>query len=358
MEYYILLASSASTLVSLNLKPKNLRFVIVADCSLTARTMDCALATASFSLGMPGIQFRKPNSGIRFASMAIRASGGDGRNDKGIGIVRIVEKMKKAAGVVVLTVAATAMIGKFGRFSAMAETPMATIASDESPVQEDTAVSETSTPLAELLKTNSEAIEALKALLQQKLDNGEDEKALRIVNQLLEAQPEVSEWRYLKARILNEMDLTEEARNAFEEILKADPLNYDALFENALLMNRCGEGVSVISRLEEALRIAEEEGKGKEARDVRLIIAQLKFLQKDVDEALGIYDELIKEDPSDFRPYFSKGTIYSLTDRNDEAKEEFAKFKQLSPKKFEVEGFVRTPLSRMPIFKTGEPDQI
>ncbi|KAL9665033.1 hypothetical protein QQ045_020442 [Rhodiola kirilowii] len=334
--------------------------------------MNSAVATASsssFKFGFPRIQLRKPNSDIRFAPVSIRASGGE-QNDGRVSRFRIVEKIKKAAGLVVLTAATTAMIGKFGQFPARAENPMTTIVSDEIPVQEEKAVKESGkleaeadtaaavTPLAELLQTNSEAVEVLKALLQQKLENREDAEALKIVNQLVEAQPEVADWKYFKARMLNEMDLTEEARNAFEEILKADPLNYEALFENALLMNRCGEGAAVITRLEEAMRIAEEEGKGKEVRDVRLIIAQMKFLQNDIDEALGIYDELIKEDPSDFRPHFSKGMIYSLTDRNDEAKEAFAKYKQLSPKKFEVEGFLRTPLSRMLLFGSSEPDQI
>lgn len=106
--------------------------------------------------------------------------------------------------------------------------------------------------------------------------------------------------------------------------------------------------------MEEALRVAEEKNKAKEARDVRLIMAQIQFLQKNVDEALGIYQELTKEDPRDFRPYFCRGMIYSLLDKNDEAKEQFAKYRELSPKKFEVDGYLRTPLSRMKLFGTDE----
>uniref|UniRef100_A0A6N2NFK0 Uncharacterized protein n=1 Tax=Salix viminalis TaxID=40686 RepID=A0A6N2NFK0_SALVM len=68
-------------------------------------------------------------------------------------------------------------------------------------------------------------------------------------------------------------------------------LSFEALFENALLMDRLGEGEAVIRRLQEALDIAEEENK--------------------------------------------------FTDRNEEAKEQFAKYRELSPKKFEVEGYLR-----------------
>ncbi|EEF43726.1 conserved hypothetical protein [Ricinus communis] len=208
--------------------------------------------------------------------------------------------------------------------------------------------------LSEFLESNAEAIESLKSLLQQKLENGEDEEALKTLNHLVEAQPLVTEWKFLMARLLNEMGRTQDARNLFEEILQMNPLSFEALFENALLMDRCGEGDAVIRRLQEALDIAEEENKVKEARDVKLIMAQIQFLQKNVEEALKSYQELSKEDPSDFRPYFCQGMIYSLLDRNEEAREQFAKYRQLSRKKFEVEGYLRTPLSRMKVFGSNE----
>lgn len=156
------------------------------------------------------------------------------------------------------------------------------------------------------------------------------------------------------ARVLSEMGETQSARQVFEEILAANPLSFEALFENALLMDRSGEGHAVIRRLEEALRIAEEENKAKEARDVKLIMAQLQFLQKNVEDALNSYNELVKEDPKDFRPYFCRGMIYSLLDRNDEAKVQFEKYRQLSPKKFEVDGYLRKPLSRIKLFGSDE----
>ena len=47
-------------------------------------------------------------------------------------------------------------------------------------------------------------------------------------------------------------------------------------------------------------------------------MAQISFLQKNFDEALGM--------------------IYSLLARNDEAEEQFEKYRELLPKKFEVIG--------------------
>uniref|UniRef100_A0A6N2KX18 Uncharacterized protein n=1 Tax=Salix viminalis TaxID=40686 RepID=A0A6N2KX18_SALVM len=195
------------------------------------------------------------------------------------------------------------------------------------------------------------AIESLNSLLQQKLENGQDEEALKIVQLLVAAQPEVTEWKFLMARLLNEMGRAQDARNVFEEILVANPLSFEALFENALLMDRLGEGEAVIRRLQEALDIAEEENKVKEARDVRLIMAADNSASV---EDVKSYQELSKEDPKDFRPYVCRGMIYSLLDRNEEAKQQFAKYRELSPKKFEVEGYLRTSLSRMKLFGSNE----
>ncbi|KAG6764378.1 hypothetical protein POTOM_031846 [Populus tomentosa] len=138
------------------------------------------------------------------------------------------------------------------------------------------------------------------------------------------------------------------------QLSPSNPLSFEALFENALLMDRCGEGEAIIRRLQEALDIAGEENKVKEARDVRLIVAQIQFLQKNMEEALKSFQELSKEDPKDFRPYFCRGMINSLLDRNEEAKEQFAKYRELSPKKFELEGYLKTSLSRLKLFGSNE----
>ncbi|XP_047982991.1 protein SLOW GREEN 1, chloroplastic-like [Salvia hispanica] len=262
----------------------------------------------------------------------------------------------KAAACAVVIAAAT-----FSKFQSPAraelpkpsETLTATVGREDIQQEEDDDTAANS-PLTQLLESSSEAIDALKKLLQEKLDAGEDAESLSILRKLSAAQPENQEWRFMIARLLSEIGRIEEAREAFEEILSRNPLSFEALFENALLMDRSGEREEVMRRLQKALGVAESEMKAKEARDVRLIMAQMQFLHKDVEEALRSYDELAMEDPSDFRPYFCKGMIYSLLDKNDEAKQQFAKYKQLSPKKFEVEGYLRSPLSRMKLFGTDE----
>ncbi|KAL9228935.1 hypothetical protein vseg_004461 [Gypsophila vaccaria] len=259
-----------------------------------------------------------------------------------------VEKtLKFAAKTAVLTVAAALMGMKLGGMPVKAETIQPSLEE----IVKDNEVE--NSPLSKIIQSDAEFVENLRALLHRKLENGEDEEGLKILEKLTEAQPKQIEWKFMSARLLSEMGRIREARDVFEDILEANPLCFEALFENALLMDRSGEKEMAMSRLERALSVAVDEDKAKEARDVRFIMAQLMFLQRNVDEALGFYDELCKEDPNDFRPYFCKGMIYSLMDRNVEAKEQFAKYKELSPRKFEVEGYLRSPLSRMKLFQSG-----
>ncbi|XP_019191408.1 PREDICTED: protein SLOW GREEN 1, chloroplastic [Ipomoea nil] len=257
----------------------------------------------------------------------------------------------KSAGVAAVFAAVT--FGKFPSMPPLARAEPAVV-EEQREVVKELEEKEEDSPLTQFLESSPEAVESLKALLQEKVEAGEDEESLELLHKLAAAQPENTEWKFMTARLYHKMGKVQESRAVFEEVLSGNPLSFEALFENALLMDRSGEGEKVLERLEEALKVAEEESRAKEARDVKLIMAQMKFLQKNVEGALRSYDELVSEDPSDFRPYFCKGVIYSLLDRNEEAREQFAKYRELSPKKFEVEGYLRSPLSRMKLFGMDE----
>ncbi|XP_048447306.1 uncharacterized protein LOC125480465 [Pyrus x bretschneideri] len=62
------------------------------------------------------------------------------------------------------------------------------------------AIAEPTPTLSDFLGSNSEAIGALKSLLQQKLENGEDDEALKILQRLVEAQPSNTEWKFMMER--------------------------------------------------------------------------------------------------------------------------------------------------------------
>jgi tetratricopeptide (TPR) repeat protein len=263
----------------------------------------------------------------------------------------VIHHLKNLAGAALFTAATATAALTFPVSPARAEPPETlTEVLPETETETIIADAGTTSPPSELI----ESVEALKSLLQQKLELGEVEEALKILKSLISSQPEVTEWKFIAARLTIETGDTDAARSFYKEILNSNPLSFEALFENALLMDRVGEGDVVLEKLEDAVRVAVDDNKEKEARDVKLIMAQILFLQKNIDEALGMYQLLIEEDPNDFRPYFCRGMIYTLLHKDDEAKEQFAKYKELSPKKFEVDGYFRTPLSKIKDFGTEQ----
>ncbi|KAG2335002.1 hypothetical protein Bca52824_006182 [Brassica carinata] len=48
-------------------------------------------------------------------------------------------------------------------------------------------------------------------------------------------------------------------------------------------------------------------------------------------EALRVYQELVKDEPRDFRPYLCQGLIYTLLKKKDEAEKQFEQFRRLVP---------------------------
>ncbi|KAG6428027.1 hypothetical protein SASPL_112275 [Salvia splendens] len=204
------------------------------------------------------------------------------------------------------------------------------------------------------LKSSSYAIHALKALLEEKLHDCDHKESLSVLRKLAAAEPENEKWRCMAARMLTEMGRYEEARFAFEEVLSRNPLNFEALFENALVEDRRGEREAVLPRLRHALELADREMKPKEARGVRMIMAQMKLLadvrllRKEMEEAMQSYDVMAREDPLDFRPHYCKAMLYSLMHDEEEADEQFANYIQLHAKQYGLEAYMWTaPIFRM-----------
>ncbi|KAL6518514.1 hypothetical protein OROGR_019016 [Orobanche gracilis] len=55
-----------------------------------------------------------------------------------------------------------------------------------------------------------------------------------------------------------------------------------------------------------------------------------------LEEALEKFQQLIEENPRDFRPYLCKGIVYSLLEKRKEAEESFEIYRSLVPGEFPV----------------------
>ncbi|XP_071722781.1 protein SLOW GREEN 1, chloroplastic-like [Rutidosis leptorrhynchoides] len=169
------------------------------------------------------------------------------------------------------------------------------------------------------------AFEQMNSLMKRHLESGDAEGAMKPLKRFFSMPPDAPEWKNVMARLLN-VGQTELARQLYEEMLSLKPFSVESWSDTDFTFDQVAKA-GVMRRLEEALTLVnEEENKVKEARDVRLIMAHVRFLRKNVEEALESYRQLEIEDPSDIRTYYCQGIIYTLFDREEEAKEIFVKY--------------------------------
>lgn len=242
----------------------------------------------------------------------------------------------KTAAVAVAT--AAFFLSRFHRMSAIAASPPASTAEER---VEESSSSSTSSENAddqerlseEQLSRDPDDVEALRSLMEAKIKANKLDEAVRVLDRLIEVEPEEYEWSLLKANIHSYSGELELARREFEAILEKDPLRVEAYHGLVMATSQSGENLKdVVKRVEEAMKICEKQRNKSEVRDFKLLIAQIRVMESNYSDALKLYQELAKDEPRDFRPYLCQGIIYTLLRKNNEAEKQFEKFRRLVPK--------------------------
>ncbi|KFK24716.1 hypothetical protein AALP_AA8G015500 [Arabis alpina] len=191
-------------------------------------------------------------------------------------------------------------------------------------------VSDEEASLENHLITNQNDVEALQSLMKLKFQTKKFEEALSILNRLIETEPEKQEWRILKAQVQSHNGDFDSAAKSFEEILTNDPFRIEA-YHGLVMVYSDSESklLELEVRINEAIEKCKKEDKG--FREFMLLIAQIKVIEGKPSEAIRVYQELVKDEPSDFRPYLCQGLIYTLMKKKDEAEKQFEEFRRLVP---------------------------
>lgn len=167
--------------------------------------------------------------------------------------------------------------------------------------------------------------------MEIKIKNRKLQEAIGIVDRLIEIEPGDDEWPLMKAHMLSHSGDSELAVSGFEEILKKDPNRVEA-YHGLVMALSPTELKDVLKRIEVAMERCQKEKKTKDVRDFKLLIAQVKVIEGNYPDALKVYQDLVKEEPRDFRPYLCQGIIYTLLKKKDEAEQQFQKYQRLVPK--------------------------
>ncbi|XAR62310.1 hypothetical protein NMG60_11017027 [Bertholletia excelsa] len=191
-----------------------------------------------------------------------------------------------------------------------------------------------------LLEENPRNVEALKVVLYGKMRKGKTKEAVKYVERLIEVEPGEVEWRLLQALCYEMMGQLRRAKTHFKEILAQRPLLIRALHGLAMVMHKNHEGPAVFEMLNKALEVARREKRVIEERNIRILIAQMHVVKGELEEGLKMFQNLVDENPRDFRPYLCQGIIYSLLDKKKEADEHFEIYRNLVPEEFPQRGFL------------------
>ncbi|CAI8602719.1 unnamed protein product [Vicia faba] len=107
-------------------------------------------------------------------------------------------------------------------------------------------------------------------------------EAIHAVDHLIELEPEEFELLLLKAHLHSYNEEHELAKEGFELTMKQDPLNakaYSGLLMENLELKEPMEGF--FNRVDEAVKFFEEKKMDSEAREFKLLIAQVKVMEED-----------------------------------------------------------------------------
>jgi tetratricopeptide (TPR) repeat protein len=191
---------------------------------------------------------------------------------------------------------------------------------------------ENNTTIDDKLIENSNNANALRSLVEENVKARKLSEAIRVVERLIELEPEEFDLLLLKSHLHSHNGEHELAKKGFEFTLQQDPFNSEA-YRGLLMANlELKEPMEAfLNRVDEVVKFFEEKKMESEAREFKLLIAQVKVMEEDYSGALKVYEQIVKEEPSDFRPYLCQGVVYSLLRKNDEAQKQFEEYRRLVP---------------------------
>uniref|UniRef100_A0A1J3JG91 Protein SLOW GREEN 1, chloroplastic n=2 Tax=Noccaea caerulescens TaxID=107243 RepID=A0A1J3JG91_NOCCA len=234
---------------------------------------------------------------------------------------------RKAA---ILLVGSFVFLGFFSSRPALA-LPTATVSSQAE--LEDEAMFE------KLLEKEPENMEAMKAVLYKKMRRGKTEDAVKYVEKLMKLEPREVEWKLLEALCYETMGQLSKSKRLFKDILNENPLLIRALHGLAMVMHKTHDP-SLFDMLKEAMEFARQGNRVTEERNIQVLIGQMHIVKGQFEEGLKIFQQMVKDNPRDFRPYLCQGIVYSLMDKKEEAAQQFEIYWSLVPEEFPQKGFL------------------
>jgi tetratricopeptide (TPR) repeat protein len=179
---------------------------------------------------------------------------------------------------------------------------------------------------------------ALRGLLETRLQQGDLPKAIEPLERLARLNPQQTDYRFLLARTQQQIGDYEGAIASYRVILASYPGDMRALQGFTQLLtsqNRSLEAISAVkdtlARSRKASADPADPARAIDAVSVQLLLGKLYFERQEYAEALKIYDLAEKMDQSDFRPLLGQAIVLKEQGKTTAAAPLFQKALTLAP---------------------------
>lgn len=170
---------------------------------------------------------------------------------------------------------------------------------------------------------------ALRSLLEIRLRQKDLKGALPLLARLAKNNPDVAEYHILLAQTQVELGDKEAAVSTYRDFLKREPGNLLALVGITDLLVQLQRPALAESILQQSL--VQVKPNQADVAGIQIQMARVYLAQGKVAPALALLDQLIQQNPQDFRPVFAKAQTLNALGKTKEAQPLFAKAAELAP---------------------------
>lgn len=192
-----------------------------------------------------------------------------------------------------------------------------------------------------VLKSDPKNQTALIGLVNLRNQLGKIRETVEPLQTLADTFPEQPEYRMTLARAYVELKEPQNASAEYRKILTTKPGYLPALQSIVSIELTDKRPEAAIGILQDTIKTAETANKVQadsvDTNSVRWILGEVFRQQNRIDDSITTYDQMIKENAKDFRPYVGKAQLRQVQGKEDEAKKLFDKGLELAPAEFKDE---------------------
>ena len=212
-----------------------------------------------------------------------------------------------------------------------------------------------------VLKSDPKNQTALIGLVNLRNQLGKARETIEPLQTLADTFPEQPEYRMTLARAYVELREPQNASAEYRKILTTKPGYLPALQSIVSIELTDKRPEAAIGILQDTIKTAETANKIQansiDTNAVRWILGEVYRQQNRIDDSIAIYDQMVKEDARNFRPYVGKAQLRQIQGKEDEAKKLFDKGLELAPAEFkdEVKQLSALSMQKQPFTSPATP---